>query len=104
MYSLMKDLDCEGRVATVWRAVSLEALDRESLLVEWLNELLYLAESEGLLLSAFEIESLTDTTLQGRVGGIPAEETRSDIKAATYHDLALEEEEGGWSTLITFDV
>lgn len=104
MVSLMNDPDREGRVATQWRIVSLEALDRESLLVEWLNELLYLAESEGLLLCAFEIESLTDTTLEGRAGGVPAEEIKGDIKAATYHDLALEENEGGWSTLITFDV
>jgi SHS2 domain-containing protein len=73
-------------------------------LVEWLNELLYLGETAGLLLCAFEIESLTDTDLRGRVGGFPAQETMSDIKAATYHDLVLKEEPGGWSTLITFDV
>jgi riboflavin kinase/FMN adenylyltransferase len=104
MYSLIDGLDREGRVATEWHSVSLEALDQESLLVEWLNELLYLAEREGLLLLAFEIESLTETTLEGRVGGVSAEEIEVDIKAATYHDLALREEEGGWSTQITFDV
>jgi riboflavin kinase/FMN adenylyltransferase len=104
MYSLMDDLDREGRPATEWRVVSLEALDRESLLVEWLNELLYLAEREGLLFFEFEIEWLSDTRLEGRVGGVPVEEAKSDIKAATYHDLTLKENEGGWSTLITFDV
>jgi riboflavin kinase/FMN adenylyltransferase len=104
MYSLMDDLDREGRVATEWLSVSLEALDRESLLVEWLNELLYLAEREGLLFTSFEIASLTDTSLEGRVGGVPAEGTKSDIKAATFHDLVFKQDEGGWSTLMTFDV
>lgn len=104
MYSLMGDLDREGLVATEWRTVSLEGLDRESLLVDWLNELLYLAESEDLLLLKFEIDSLTETILEGRVGGVPADETVADIKAATYHQLEVKEQEGGWSTLITFDV
>ncbi|MEJ2212166.1 MAG: bifunctional riboflavin kinase/FAD synthetase [Anaerolineae bacterium] len=104
MYSLMDELDRDGLVPTEWRTVSLEGLDREGLLVDWLNELLYLAESEGLLLVKFEIDSLTDTALEGRVGGVFAEETVADIKAATYHDLEVKEEEGGWSTQITFDV
>jgi riboflavin kinase/FMN adenylyltransferase len=104
MYSLMSDLDREGLVATEWRTISLEGLDRESLLVDWLNELLYLAESEDLLLLKFEIDSLTETALEGRVGGVPADETVVDIKAATYHQLEVKEKEGGWSTLITFDV
>jgi riboflavin kinase/FMN adenylyltransferase len=104
MYSLMGDLGDEGLVATEWRTVSLEGLDRESLLVEWLNELLFLAEVEELLFVRFEIDALTDTTLEARAGGVPAEETKADIKAATYHDLELKEEGEGWSTLITFDV
>jgi len=104
MYSLMDDLDRQGLVATEWHTVSLEALDREGLLVDWLNELLFLAESEELLLVSFEIDSLTGTSLEGRVGGVPAKEVKSDIKAATYHNLELREKEGGWSTLITFDV
>ena len=104
MVSLMDGPDPEASIPTKWLPVSLEALDRESLLVEWLNELLYLAEREGLLPLAFEIELLTETTLEGRVGGIPARETEWDIKAATYHDLALQKEDGGWSMRITFDV
>ncbi len=104
MYSLMDDLGREGLVATEWRTVSLEGLDQVSLLVDWLNELLFLAESEGLLFVEFEIGSLTDTALEARAGGFPVEDAESDIKAATYHALEVKEEEGGWSALITFDV
>ena len=102
MYSLMADLD--GLVATGWREVRLEAWDRESLLVDWLNELLFLTEVEGLLFVEYNLESLTDTALVARVGGVPALPTKAQIKAATFHNLAFVRDENGWSTVITFDV
>jgi riboflavin kinase/FMN adenylyltransferase len=104
MYSLMGDLNEEGPVATRWSEVSLEAEDREILLVEWLNELLFLAETEEVLFVDFQIESLDDGVLTARVGGIPAQVTKADIKAATFHDLEIVRDGTGWSTEITFDV
>lgn len=101
MYGLMADLD--GLVATTWREVRLEGWDRESLLVAWLNELLYLTEQERLLFLDCSITSLTDTTLVARVRGVPGAATRVSIKAATFHDLALVRDGDGWSTVITFD-
>lgn len=105
MYHLMdKDLGGQGLVPTRWRPVTLEAVDRETLLVEWLNELLYLAEAEELLFVDFQITSLSDSRLEARVGGVPAGVTRGDIKAATFHRLELLRDDEGWSTVITFDV
>ncbi len=104
MYSLMGELEDEGPVATRWRKVSLEGDDRETLLVDWLNELLFLAETEGLLFVDFEIESLNETALVGRAGGVPMEVTKADIKAATFHNLEIVNDGTGWSTVITFDV
>jgi riboflavin kinase/FMN adenylyltransferase len=102
MYSLMADLD--GLVPTHWREVRLDAWDRESLLVDWLNELLFLTEAEGILFLECDFESLTDTELVARVGGAHALPTQAEIKAATFHNLALVRDENGWSTVITFDV
>jgi len=109
MYGLMADL--EDLAAVNWRLIRLEALDREALLVDWLNELLYLAEMEGLLIVDYRIETLVGSgsgshgaVLVVQVGGMPAPVTKSHIKAATYHDLSLEQGEDGWSTVITFDV
>jgi riboflavin kinase/FMN adenylyltransferase len=104
MYSLMGELHEEGPIASEWREVSLEALDRESLLVDWLNELLYLAEAEGLLFVDFRIEALTETSMVARAGGIHTPTTKADIKAATFHDLKIVQNDSGWSTVITFDV
>jgi riboflavin kinase/FMN adenylyltransferase len=113
MCSLMGDL--EDLVPDVWRTIRLEARDREALLVEWLNELLFLIEQEGLLFMDFRIQSLSDSPeieqtgtagakLTANVGGAVAPVTRAHIKAATFHDLELVEDEAGWSTVITFDV
>ncbi len=102
--------DAEGVEPQVWRTIRLEAGDREELLVEWLNELLFLVEQEELLLTEFYIESLTDATptakaaLAAHVGGAVSPVTRAHIKAATYHDLKLVESKAGWSATITFDV
>jgi len=105
MYSLMdEELGDRGLVPTRWRNVALEAVDRETLLVEWLNELLYLAEAEDLLFVDFQVTSLSDSRLEARVGGVPAGVTRGDIKAATFHGLELLRDGEGWSTVITFDV
>jgi len=102
MTSLMADLD--GLVATEWREVRLEGWDRESLLVDWLNELLFLVETERLQFVDYRIESLTGTTLVAQVRGAHAPVTKAIIKAATYHDLRLVHDGAGWSTVITFDV
>jgi SHS2 domain-containing protein len=102
MFSLMADLD--GMVATEWRQVRLEAWDTESLLVDWLNELLFLAESEGLLLLESRIKKLSQTELVAEAGTIPGEINKAHIKAATFHNLAIRQDARGWSTVLTFDV
>ena len=102
MTALMADLD--GLAAIESREIRLEAWDHESLLVTWLNELLFLAETERLLCVDYRIESLTETALVAQVKGARAPVTKAVVKAATYHDLRLVRDDTGWSTAITFDV
>ncbi len=102
MYHLMADLD--GLVATEWCDVLVESLDPEGLLVEWLNELLFLTEMKGLLFVDYQIDSLDESTLVARAGGVASEPTKAQIKAATYHGLLIVSEGTGRSTVLTFDV
>ncbi|MGD8398507.1 MAG: archease, partial [Anaerolineae bacterium] len=104
MCGLMARVEEAGTPLLKWHEVSLESLDREGLLVDWLNELLYLTEVEGLIFCDFRIRSLSDTHLVARIGGAPGEVTGAHIKAATFHDLEIEPADGGWATVITFDV
>ena len=86
----------------------LEAGDLETLLVEWLNELLYLSDSRGLLFERFEIRKLGETYLEASACGEQADserhELKTDIKAATYHMLKVTETPNGWQAEVIFDI
>jgi SHS2 domain-containing protein len=89
------------------REIEIEAADPESLLVAWLNELIYLFDAENLLLKRFDITRLTDTTLKATVYGEKADLSRHSIKigikAATYHMLSIEKGDG-IKARVLFDV
>jgi SHS2 domain-containing protein len=84
------------------RAVHLDARDRASLLVDWIEELIYLADTEGFLPSEASVR-LTDASLSARLdGGVGAIDPL--VKAATYHGLSFEQQEGRWHAHVVLDV
>ena len=87
------------------RVLCLDALDREDRLIRWLNEVLYLAVSEGFLVLSAEI-TLEGTGLSARLSGEAGafEKIRCELKSATYHDLLLQESETGWLARVVIDV
>ncbi len=84
-------------------AVTLDALDVEMLLVDWLNELLYQNEVNGLVFTEFSFESLSPTHLQATVYGGPAPERLGYVKAATFHNLVVQQTPQGYETEIVLD-
>ncbi|MBC7222701.1 MAG: archease [Anaerolineae bacterium] len=102
MFHLMADLEAiPPRQA---RPVYVEGPDLEVLLVEWLNELLYLHEAHQELYSRFDVARLEDGVLEATARGAPGVPTKAKIKAATYHDLSVRQDEGRWRATIVFDV
>src|SRR5690242_12229426 len=67
--------------------VVLRAHDREALLVDWLNELIFLFETRHLVYSDVHVRSMTDTVLEAVVRGAEPRVLRTAVKAATLHDL-----------------
>jgi len=102
MYSLL-GAERTGDIP-VSHTLQLEAPDRETLLVEWLSELLYLTESQNETFDAFAVSDLTATHLEARVTGGPAGPMNKQIKAVTFHDLRIEEAERGYEVTVVFDV
>lgn len=86
------------------RRVEVEAFDAEGLLVEWLSELLYLAERERFVGRTFTILEVTPTRLRATVRGAPVERLARHIKAVTYHQLAIVATAEGLETTIVLDV
>ena len=90
------------------RKISLKANGEEELLVSWLNEFIYLFDTQGLLFSQFQIVALDDRSMEALAQGEPYEEGRHPIKrmikGTTYHQLRIHEEGGIWKAQVIFDL
>jgi len=92
----------------VSREITAEGHDVVSLLIAWLNELIFLFDTEYLIFREFEIDSLTETHLKGRASGEPYDAQRHDlssaIKAVTWHEAAVEQTAEGYKARLIFDI
>jgi SHS2 domain-containing protein len=105
LFSLITDLDKIEPAIT--KNIDLYAHDMEELLITWLNELIYVFETEHLLLKQFKIEELTDHSLRAACDGQKINkktEIYREIKAATYHMLSIENHAAGLTANIIFDL
>ena len=82
--------------------------DRDSLLVEWLNELIYLFDAEHVLFNRFDIESLSNNRLKATCYGEKIDPLRhkikTGVKAATYHMLKMDKDDNGYKAQVIFDI
>ena len=88
--------------------VEIGAVDREELLVNWLNELLFLLETRHFYLADLDITRLTATRLHAVLRGEAFDPDRHsfarEIKAVTHHQLRLEESPAGWAARVYLDL
>jgi len=86
--------------------IRLTAENLDELFVAWLNELLSLAYSRKLIFTEFRIEKISEHILDACVAGRSSKDfvINKEIKAATYHQLEIEETQAGWKTEVIFDV
>ncbi len=101
MYSLMEiQLDRETCVA---EEMHMESFDHESLLVSFLNELLYKIESRQLAFDQVEVQ-VDGLELKAELVGSPVTYQKKEIKAVTFHNLAIVQAEERLEVTIVFDV
>jgi SHS2 domain-containing protein len=83
--------------------LEVNAADQAALLAEWLEELVFLADTEGFVPRDAEIV-LCNTSLRAVVRGETGE-PRPLVKAVTYHGLAFERRaDGVWQARVVLDV
>ena len=106
LFNLMADLD--DFKEDLQRELELSAEDAEVLLVEWLNELIYIFDVEHIIFKRFEIDELTSTHIKARCFGVKIKpgqhKLKREIKAATYHMLRISKEDGGYKVQVIFDI
>jgi SHS2 domain-containing protein len=86
------------------REVEILAPDLASLLVEWLQEWIYLLETEDRIPVEFLQITLAETSLTATVIDAPLQSLTKQIKAVTYHGLQLIKTENGYLAQVVFDV
>jgi SHS2 domain-containing protein len=86
------------------REVKVEGVDCESLLVNWLNEILYLEEAHRVVCERFHIDELKNHHLRARVETRKCDRSSTHIKAVTFHNLKIRKTSKGLEAEIVLDV
>ncbi|MEA3490224.1 MAG: archease [Candidatus Omnitrophota bacterium] len=106
MFDMMADLGGIEPEESV--NIKVEAPDREGLLISWLNEILYVSYIKGVLFTEFHVGKLEENRLAAEVKGQKLGDNtgriHTEIKAATYHDVAIRDTDDGYTVTVVFDV
>ena len=105
LFSLITELDDVAEI--LHRDIELVAPDEESLLVGWLNELIYLFDTENIVFKRFDVTKLSNTQLKAISYGEKVDSTKhrlkTGVKAATYHMLKVDKGDG-CKVQVLFDI
>lgn len=101
-----KGPSAKGQMPRTPYIIKQKADNLDELFINWLNELLSLSATKELIFNDFKINKLDITKLEATAIGedIKNYKVNTEIKAATYHQLKLEETKSGWQAEVIFDV
>jgi SHS2 domain-containing protein len=96
----------------VKREIKIKSIDLETLLVDFLSEILYLTQVNKEIYKDVKFKKFTDPStisgqaeLEGKLRGFKVERFGEDIKGVTYHDLYIHQrKDGTWQAKILFDI
>jgi SHS2 domain-containing protein len=94
------------------RFVRLSAPDRETLLVRWINELVFFVQDEGFVPGGADLRIRQDGeegfSLEGSLAGVPldleVQGWRGEVKSATFHGLDVTPGDEDWQARVILDV
>ncbi len=92
----------------IGKKIGLNYDDLETLMVDWLGQLLYLHDVEGLLFRRFEVSSIGDGRFEASAWGEKFEErkhvVRTEVKAVTFHQLEVRQRGDMWQARVILDL
>jgi SHS2 domain-containing protein len=93
----------DGDGPAIEQEIAVQADDAAMLLVEWLDELIYLAETEGFVPDGLASLDLADNRLHAMVDGHIGEASHL-VKGVTLHRLEFRQLDEGWRARVVLDV
>lgn len=92
------------------RKIKVESVDLNALLVDFLNEVLYLSQTNKEVYGNVKFSKFSDPAgagqvqLEGELSGNKIESFGEDIKAATYHKVKIEKKDNLYQATVLFDI
>ena len=89
------------------KLVKLEGRSVEDLLYLFLEELIFIKDTEGLLFKEFKIkikDNKLDAVCKGEKINSQTQELEKDLKAVTMHQFEVKEEKGKWKARVLLDI
>lgn len=83
--------------------IEIHSQNLEALLIDWLSEILCLSDINKQAYISFKIIEFTPNKIIAEVGSVKAK-ARDDIKAVTYHELAISEKNNFWEAMVVYDI
>ncbi|MBA3063888.1 archease [Candidatus Woesearchaeota archaeon] len=104
LFSVICEIKNVGEKKTVDIEVSGDSL--EELMVNWLQDLIALVDTDELFLSRFEIAEINENNLKAKAYGEPISPEKAGVvvKGVTYYKLKLEKIKNNYKATISLDI
>ncbi len=87
------------------REIKIKSIDSPALLVDFLNEVLYLSQVNKEAYLDFKFKKFKDNELEGELIGQKIDKFEEEIKAATFHNLDVhQKKDKTWEGVVLFDI
>jgi SHS2 domain-containing protein len=86
------------------RKVEVRSSDRTALLVDWLNELIFLSDVHKAAFSVIDVTSISAEHISAEVRGVAVPVLKTAVKAATFHDAFVDVRDASARARIVLDV
>ena len=94
----------KSKNSKVVRKIKVKSIDLNALLVDFLSEVLCQIQTNKEIYNKIGFEEFGDNRLKAELFGNEIESFGEDIKAATYHNLKIEQRNGLYEAIILFDI
>jgi SHS2 domain-containing protein len=99
------DAELSKKTQIVKENIKVESLDFDTLLVDFLSEVLAKTDISHAVFNKLKIKKLTNSSLQAEIKGQKSDYFGQEIKAVTHHGLKIKQDKSGnYEVTILFDI